>query len=115
MREIDVPPLWEELLCDIKDLTNNKAPGLNGVPPNDFKSVSEENLRHHFGFITKFWEDTVDFEEWHEGQGFPVLKSGDLSHTKKWRGVNLMNIGARVFSSLICKRLFKIIKKHGIK
>ena len=26
-----------------------------------------------------------------------------------------MDIGAKVFSSLICKRLFKIIKKHGVK
>ena len=26
-----------------------------------------------------------------------------------------MDIGAKLFSSLICKRLFKIIKKHGIK
>ena len=26
-----------------------------------------------------------------------------------------MDIGANVFSSLICKRLFKIIKKHGVK
>ena len=26
-----------------------------------------------------------------------------------------MDIGAKVFSSLICKRLFKIIKKHRIK
>ena len=26
-----------------------------------------------------------------------------------------MDIGAKVFSSLICKRLFKMIKKHGVK
>ena len=26
-----------------------------------------------------------------------------------------MDIGAKVFSSLICKRFFKIIKKHGVK
>ena len=26
-----------------------------------------------------------------------------------------MDIGAKVFSSLICKRLFKIIKEHGVK
>ena len=96
-------------------MTNDKSPGLNGVPPNSFKSISEENLRHHFNFITKFWEDKVDFEEWHEGQVVPVSKSGDLSDPNKWRGVNLMDIGSKVFSSLICKILFKIIKKHGVK
>ena len=63
MGELDYPPLWTEYICAIQELTNDKSPGLNGVPPNAFKSMSEENLRHHFNFITKFWEDKVDFEE----------------------------------------------------
>ena len=75
----------------------------------------EENLRHHFEFITDFWEDKVDFKVWHEGQVFLEPKSGDLSDPNKWIGVNLMDIGAKVFSSLICKRFFKIINKHGVK
>ena len=45
----------------------------------------------------------------------PLPKSGYISDPNKWRGVNLMGIGSKVFSSLICKRLFKIIKKHGVK
>ena len=45
----------------------------------------------------------------------PVHKSRDLSDPKKWRIVNLIDIGSKVFSSLICKRLFKIIRKHGVK
>ena len=62
IREIDIPPSWGEFICSIKYLTNEKAPGLNGDPPNAFKLMLEENLRHHFDFITDFWEDTVDFE-----------------------------------------------------
>ena len=69
--------------------------------------MSEENLCRHFDFITEFWEDKFDFEEWHEGQVVPVPKSGDLSDPNKWRGVNLMDIGAKVFSSLICKQFKK--------
>ena len=115
MEEPDYPPLWTEFICSIQEFTNDKSPGLNGVPPNAFKSMSEENLCHHFNFITEFWEDKVDFEECHEGQVVPVPKSGDLSDPNKWRGVNLMYIGAKFFSSLICKRFFKIIKKHGVK
>ena len=109
------PPLWTEYICAIHEFTNDKSPGLNGVPSYAFKSMSEENLRHHFNFITEFWEDRVDFEECHKGQVVPVPKSGDLSEPNTWRGVNLMDIGSKMFSSLICKRLFKIIKKHGVK
>ena len=52
MGELDDPPLWTEYISAIQELTNDKSPGLNGVPPNAFKSMSEENLRHHFNFIT---------------------------------------------------------------
>ena len=39
MRELDVPPSWANLICAITELTNNKAPGLNGIPPTAFKSM----------------------------------------------------------------------------
>ena len=42
-----------------------------------------------------------------------VPKSGDVSDPNKWRGVNLMDIGAKVFINMMCKRLFKMIKAHG--
>ena len=61
MGELDVPPLWKKLISAIQELINDKSPDLNGVPPNAFKSLSEENLRHHFDFITEFWEDKVNF------------------------------------------------------
>ena len=61
MEELDNPPLWTEYIFAIQELTNDKSPGFNGVPPNAFNSMSEENLCHHFNFITEFWEDKVEF------------------------------------------------------
>ena len=110
IREIYVPPSWSEFTSAIMDFTNKKAPGLNGIPPNAFKSTNKENLQHHFDFITEFWEERIDFEEWHKGQVVPVPKNGDLSDPKKWRGFNLMDIVAKVSSSLICKILFKMMR-----
>ena len=74
-----------------------------------------KTLRHQFNFITEFWKEKVDFEEWHKGKVVPIPKSGELSDPDKWRGVNLMGIVAKLFSSMLCKCLFKIIKQHGIK
>ena len=45
----------------------------------------------------------------------PVPKSGDLSDPNKWRGVTLMDIGSKIFSSILCTRLFVIIRKHGVR
>ena len=52
MEELDTPPLWKKFISAIQELTNEKSPGLNGFPPNAFKSMSLENLCHHFNFIT---------------------------------------------------------------
>ena len=41
MEELDDPPLWKKYIFAIQELTNDKSPGLNGVPPNAFKSISE--------------------------------------------------------------------------
>ena len=74
--------------------------------------MTPENLLHLFNFIIEFWEDRIDFTEWQKGQVVPVPKSGDLSNPNKWRWLNLMDIGYKVFSSMMCKILFKIIKLH---
>ena len=80
----------------MKDLTNDKDPGLNVVPPNVFKAMSPENLKVHFNFILEFWNDNLNFEEWHEGKVVLVPKSRDLLDPNKWRGVNLMDISSKI-------------------
>ena len=100
---------------EIAKLASDKAPGLNKVPPNAFKSLSNSNLAHLLTFFNQYWEGEADLEEWHEGQLVPVPKIRDLSDPKKWRGVTLMDIGSKVFSSILCARLFKVIKKQGVK
>ena len=44
-------------------LTNDKAPVLNGIPPNAFKVMKADKLLHLFDFILEFWEDRLDFLE----------------------------------------------------
>ena len=99
----------------MNDLTNYKAPGLNGVPPNAFKAMSTKYLKVHFNFILEFWNDNLNFEECHKGQVVAVPKSRYLSDPSKWIGFNMMDIGGKIFSSLLCKILFSIIKIHGVK
>ena len=40
---------------------------------------------------------------------------GDTYDPNKWRGVTLMNIDNKIYSSIMCERLFKIISKYGVK
>jgi len=79
-----------EFIQSVTELMNDKAPGLNRLPPDALKAMDATNLCNYFNFITEFWEGNVDFEEWHESQVIPVPKSGNLSDQNKWQGVKLI-------------------------
>ena len=115
MSELDNDITMEELRKAISKLSNDKAPGLNGVPPNAFKCMDHKTTIHLFGFIKNYWQGHAEYQEWNQCQVVPVPKSGDLSDPNKWRGVSLMDIGSKIFSSILCERMFRILKKNGIK
>ena len=96
-------------------LANDKSPGLNGVLPNVFKALDDVNLSWVMLFYNQFWHIQADFGKWHEGQVVPVPKKGDTSNPNKWIGITLMDIGNKIYSIIMCGRLFKIIRKHGVK
>ena len=50
-----------------------------------------------------------------KGRVVPFPKSEDPGDPNKWIGVTLMYMGSKIFSSILCTRLFKIIKLHGVK
>ena len=96
-------------------LANGKSPGRNDVPPDAFKALDDANLLTLFDLFNSYWNEEIDFSEWHEGLVVPVPKSGDLSDPNKWSGVTLMDLGSKIFSSILCMWLFVIIRKHGVK
>ena len=115
MLELDAIITWEEMKKIVMKLANGKSPGLNEIPPDAFKALSDRNVSLLHNFLNTFWNDETDFDEWHEGQVVPVSKSGNLSDPNKWRGVTLMDLGSKIFSLILCIRLFQIIKAHGVK
>ena len=63
--------------------------------------------------VCEFFEGTVDHEGWHKNQCIPVPKKGDLSNPNKWRGIMLMDMCSKVFSSVMTARAFTLLDKHG--
>ena len=55
MEEINPPITRYEIKKSTKKLDNDKAPGLNGVLPNTFKALSDENFTCLLLFNKKFW------------------------------------------------------------
>ena len=115
MQEIYQPISWDEIKTTVTKLINDKAPGLNKVPPNAFKALNDDKLTQLLECFNKYWIEENDFDQWHKVQIAPVPKIGYLSNPKKWRGVTLMDIGEKIFSIILCGRAFKIIKAHEVK
>jgi hypothetical protein len=103
-QELSDPPTWEEFKTAVVKLKNDKQPGLNGVVPNAYKCLSDENLSVLFEYILKFWNGDVDFSEWHEGLGALVPKKGDQHDLNKWRLINLM----------LTKRAYTLLNLHCV-
>ena len=65
MVELDQPISWDEINKPTTKLANNESPGLNGVPPNAFKSLDDANLSLLLLFYNQFWNILADLDEWH--------------------------------------------------
>ena len=63
--------------------------------------------------MSAFFEGDADYEGWHTSQCVPVPKSGNLSDPNKWRGVMLMDVCSKIFSSVMNGRAFRLLDLHG--
>ena len=115
MQNLDGDITWAELKRAVTNLKTHKAPGLNEVPPEAFKSMDDECLAQVLKYLNEFWNQESDFESWHRSQCVPVPKSGDLSDPSKWRGIMIMDVTSKLFSCVMNERAFKILGKHGTK
>jgi hypothetical protein len=71
------------------------------------------NLKHVYKHVNDFFLGTADSNQWQRSQCVPVPKSGDLSDPNKWKGVMLMDVCSKIFSSIMNGRAFKLLDKHG--
>jgi len=113
MTSIDNPIRFSEVKCAINKLKKGKAPGLNGIPPEALKAMDNVSRRTVHRHVCNFFEGRVDHEGWHQSQCIPVPKRGDLSDPNKWRGIMLMDMCSKVFSSVMTTRAFSLLDKHG--
>ena len=84
MQYLDKDITWADLKQAIANLKTHKAPVLNKVPSEAFKSMDDEILGNVLKYLNEFSNQESDFESWHKSQCSPVPKSGDLSNPNKW-------------------------------
>ena len=63
MEKLDHPISWDEVNKSTTELTNGKVPGLNGVPPNTFKTLDDANLSWLLLFYNQLWHSQADLDK----------------------------------------------------
>jgi len=115
LTDIDSPITYEEVDAAINKLKHGKSPGLNGIPPEAYKAMNQEMRHRIHKIVSAFFDGEADYDEWHHSQCVPVPKTGNLSDPNKWRGVMLMDVCSKIFSSVMNGRAFHLLQLHGTK
>ena len=106
--EIDIgldPPSREELDKAISMLNRNKAPGIDNIPPELLKDGGN-NIREWLLRICRLiWYKESTPDEWGKGIILPLPKKGDLSFCNNNRGITLLDIAGKVFSTIQLMRV----------
>ena len=62
MQYLDGNITWAELKRAVANLKTHKAPGMNEVPPEAFKSMDDECLAQVLKYLNEFWNQESNFE-----------------------------------------------------
>ena len=97
-----VPFTREELDSVLKKIKNQKAAGLDEIPPEVWKTRQFDDilLRHCNAVYNQNPND-----RWMKGCILPFPKKGDLGLAKNYRGITLTSIAAKIYNALLCNSI----------
>jgi len=103
----------EELNKALSKMQNGKAPGLDGIPPEVWKTKAFNNIL--LTLCNKVYNGN-SIEAWTTGCILPFPKKGDLGITNNYRGITLTSIAAKVYNTMLLHRiqpaLERILRKN---
>ena len=103
-KEFD-PPSLDEVAAAISGLKNNKAPGLDGLPAELFKTGCEELVVVLHQLIERVWIEERLPDEWMIGVICPIHKKGCKMTCSNYRGISLLPSAYKVLSKILSSRL----------
>ena len=104
---LDITIDEEEVWGAINALKHNKAPGLDRLPPELFKMFNQELV----GFLTSLYNIVYSSgiypKCWSLGCIVPIYKKGDESDTANYRGITLLPIIGKIFTTILKRRILQ--------
>ena len=123
--EEERPLQWRECAMVIKGMDRGKAAGLDGIPAEWYKLVikggeeaewkpSTPMAKALWKVLKGIWDGEVIPMAWSEATVVPVPKKGDLTRTDNYRGIALIQVGMKILSSVLSRRLQRLAERKGL-
>ena len=118
------PLQWHECAAVIKGMARGKASGLDGWPAEWYKACLvgrdadvtpvSPMARALWRLLRGVWDTETVPDAWNEASVVPVPKKGDLTRTDNYRGIALMQVGMKIISTVVARRLQRLAETHGL-
>ncbi|XP_028982071.1 uncharacterized protein LOC114841315 [Diachasma alloeum] len=102
---------WE-ILGVINGLKTGKAAGEDGITAEFWKNLPEEGREELIEIIKELWRREEMIDRWRLATIFPIHKRGDINTAANYRGVSLLDIGYKILSSIMARRLGKWLEEE---
>ena len=107
MFQLDDPPSINELMKAIDSLSNGKAPGSDGIPPEVVKAGKDSSLLGHLhSLLLQCWFEQQVPQAMRDSKIITLYKNkGDRCDCNNYRGISLLAIVGKVFARVVLSRL----------
>lgn len=103
----------EEILRAIKEMKSNKMPGPDGFPVEFFKTFGDILAPEMEKTFNSIIHRGALPPSWYEAELVPILKQDkDSQQCSSYRPIALLNVDAKIFTSVLARRLQTIIAQY---
>ena len=112
---VENAPTIEEIGNVIKELKNNKAPGIDNLPAELIKEGGNKLIYFLHKLFELIWIKETIPEEWKTGVICPIHKKGDPMLCKNYRPITLLPTIYKLLSKILYIRLLPYTEKNNWK
>ena len=111
--ELDDQITEQEISTAIRKLKKGKAPGIDEILP-EFLIEAETNIK---SYLIKLFNKMYDYSyfptQWSKAIIVPLFKKGDKNNPGNYRGISLLSVTSKIFTSIINTRLYDWAESEG--
>lgn len=108
-----------EVKLALKKMKNKKAAGEDGLKVEFLKYLPNIWIKELTGILNGIWEKEDMIKGWEVARIYPIYKAGDEELAENYRGVALLNVGYKLLTNILAKRISswcenkKILRESG--